>query len=70
MKFTPEELAEMAAADAEIEKDFSLTREERISANERDREAKRENKTARQRYNSAYYLAHKEARKAYKKGVG
>lgn len=39
MKFTPEELAEMAAADAEIEKSFRLSIAEIKESRERDREA-------------------------------
>ena len=38
--FTPEELAEMAAADAEIEKEFRLTQEDLDRSRELDREAK------------------------------
>lgn len=36
MAFTPEELAEMAAADAEIEADFCMTQEEIDDSRERD----------------------------------
>ena len=38
--FTPEELAEMVAADAEIEKEFRLTQEDLDRSRELDREAK------------------------------
>ena len=38
--FTPEELAEMAAADAEIEKEFRLTQEDLDRSRELDLEAK------------------------------
>lgn len=38
--FTPEELAEMAAADAEIEAEFRLTQEDLDRSRELDREAK------------------------------
>ena len=40
MMFTPEELAEMAAADAEIEAEFRLTQEDLDRSRELDREAK------------------------------
>ena len=38
--FTPEELAEMEAADAEIEAEFRLTQEDLDRSRELDREAK------------------------------
>ena len=38
--FTPEELAEIAAADAEIEAEFRLTQEDLDRSRELDREAK------------------------------
>ena len=40
MSFTPEELAAMAAADAEIEAEFFLTNEEAATSSARDREAR------------------------------
>ena len=40
MSFTPEELAAMAAADAEIEAEFFLTNEEAAASTARDREAR------------------------------
>ena len=40
MSFTPEELAAMAAADAEIEAEFFLTNEEAAASSARDREAR------------------------------
>ena len=40
MMFTPEELAEIAAADAEIEAEFRLTQEDLDRSRELDREAK------------------------------
>lgn len=40
MSFTPEELAEMARADAEIEREFILTAEEAAESRELDRAAK------------------------------
>ena len=39
MSFTPEELAEMARADAEIERDFIMTDEEAAESRELDRNA-------------------------------
>ena len=42
MSFTPEELAEMARADAEIEREFMITSEEREAGNRRDRLSKME----------------------------
>ena len=65
MSFTPEELAEMARADAEIEREFILTDEEAAESRELDRAAlmARKDKQAkavaeRQR---RYYEANKEA---------
>ena len=43
MKFTAEELAEMAAADAEIEATFELTPQEAYDADRRDRQIQRSN---------------------------
>lgn len=64
--FTPEELAEMAAADAEIERDFAMTAEERRESAERERAIKDERKGAKGRkiaaYQRAYYEANKEER--------
>lgn len=40
MPFTPEELAAMARADAEIEAEFFLTNEEAAASSARDREAR------------------------------
>ena len=69
MSFTPEELAAMAAADAEIEAEFFLTNEEVAASSARDREArylamdKRGQAVAeRQR---RYYEANKEKWKQY-----
>jgi len=62
--FTPEELAEMAAADAEIEKEFRLTQEDLDRSRELDREAKfcalpmKKQKVAAQK--KAYYEANRE----------
>lgn len=71
--FTPEELAEMAAADAEIEAEFRLTQEDLDRSRELDREAKfralpmEKQKVAAQQ--KAYYKANREKvaaqRKAY-----
>ena len=71
--FTPEELAEMAAADAEIEAEFRLTQEDLDRSRELDREAKfralpmEKQKVAAQQ--KAYYEANREKvaaqRKAY-----
>lgn len=59
MAFTPEELADMAAYDAEIEASFALTSEERKLSLALDRAAKGTVS------GSAYYLAHRAARIAY-----
>ena len=62
--FTPEELAEMAAADAEIEAEFRLTQEDLDRSRELDREAKfralpmEKQKVAAQQ--KAYYEANRE----------
>ena len=62
--FTPEELAEMAAADAEIEKEFRLTQEDLNRSRELDREATfqslppEKQKVAAQK--KAYYEANRE----------
>ena len=62
--FTPEELAEMAAADAEIEAEFRLTQEERDRSRELDREAKFRalpmGKQKAAEYQKAYYEANRE----------
>ena len=66
--FTPEELAEMAAADAEIEAQ-PLTMDEIRETRERDKAARHEKKDKRGRKlaenQRAYYEANPEARKAY-----
>ena len=65
MSFTPEELAEMARADAEIEREFILTAEEAAESRELDRAAKMERKDKKAKalaeYNRRYYEANKEA---------
>ena len=69
--FTPEELAEMAAADAEIEREFAMTAEERRESAERERHLKDERKGAKGRkiaaYQRAYYEANKEEIAAYQR---
>lgn len=59
-----EELAEMAAADEEIERDFCLTQEERRASMEEDREVRagRLDNQARRRlaYQAGYYAANRE----------
>ena len=72
--FTAEELAEMAAADAEIEAEFRLTPEELEQSSELDREAKFSSLPPEKRkvaeYQKAYYEANREKvaaqRKAYR----
>lgn len=67
--FTLEELAEMAAADEEIERDFCLTREERRASMEEDREVRagRLDNLARRRlaYQAEYRAANREKIAAY-----
>lgn len=60
MAFTLEELADMAAYDAEIEADFELTPEERKLSLALDRAAKGTDTSG-----SAYYQAHRAAKIAY-----
>lgn len=60
MAFTPEELADMAAYDAEIDESFELTSEERKRSLALDRAAKGTDTSG-----SAYYRAHRAARIAY-----
>ena len=65
MSFTTEELAEMARADAEIEREFILTAEEAAESRELDRDAlmARKDKKAKAvaEYQRRYYEANKEA---------
>ncbi len=69
--FTPEELAEMAAADAEIEAEFRLTQEDLDRSRELDREARfralpmEKQKVAAQQ--KAYYEANREKVAEYQK---
>lgn len=69
MPFTPEELAAMAAADAEIEAEFFLTNEEAAASTARDREAlylaKDKRGQAVAEYQRRYYEANKEKWKRY-----
>ena len=72
--FTAEELAEMAAADAEIEAEFRLTPEELEQSSELDREAKFSSLPPEKRKVAEYQKAYREAnrekvaaqRKAYR----
>ena len=72
--FTPEELAEIAAADAEIEAEFRLTQEDLDRSRELDREAKfralpmEKQKVAAQR--KAYREANREKVAAQRKATG
>lgn len=59
--FTPEELAEMAAADAEIEKAFRLTQEDLDRSRELDLEAKFQALPAKKQKLAAQQKAYREA---------
>ena len=59
--FTAEELAEMAAADAEIEAEFRLTPEELEQSSELDREAKFSSLPPEKRKVAEYQKAYREA---------
>lgn len=61
MMFTPEELAEMAAADAEIEKAFRLTQEDLDRSRELDLEAKFQALPAKKQKLAAQKKAYREA---------
>ena len=71
MSFTPEELAEMARADAEIEREFILTAEEAAESRALDRDAlmARKDKQAKAvaEYQRRYYEANKEAVAEYQR---
>ena len=76
MPFTPEELAEMAAADAEIERSFRITSEERRRSRELDAGGRCDaligsDSHRASAYRKAYYEANREkiaaARKEYYK---
>ena len=59
--FTPEELAELAAADAELDESFYLTQEERVESRKRDRAARLANMDKRQRKIAESQRAYREA---------
>ena len=61
MPFTPEELAEMAAADAEIEENFRLTNEDLALARELDRETVLAGMLPEKRRVAEYQKAYREA---------
>ena len=62
MPFTPEELAEMAAADAEIERSFRITSEERRRSRELDAAGRVDALIGTERHMSAdYQKAYREA---------
>ena len=63
MSFTPEELAEMARADAEIERDFILTDEESAESRELDRAAKMARKDKKAKALAEYQRRYREANK-------
>ena len=69
--FTPEELADMAAADAEIDASFSLTNEDIRRSREADKAAKMDRlppaKKKKSAYWRAYYEANREKRLAYQR---
>jgi DNA-binding transcriptional regulator YiaG len=69
--FTPEELAEMAAADAEIEEKFALTNEDLSLSRDLDRAAQLEDMSTAQRklaeYKRAYYEANRDKVAEYKR---
>lgn len=60
MAFTPEELAEMAAADAEIEAEFCMTQEEIDDSRERDYFFRVDSMDRKQLGHRRYYEANKE----------
>nr|DAF49709.1 MAG TPA: hypothetical protein [Podoviridae sp. ctZih56] len=63
MSFTPEELAEMARADAEIEREFILTAEEAAESRELDRAAKMERKDKKAKALAEYQRRYRETNK-------
>ena len=72
MPFTPEELAEMAAADAEIERSFRITSEERRRSRDLDAEGRRDALIGTDRHRAsasskAYYEANREKIADYQK---
>ena len=72
--FTPEELAELAAADAELDESFAQTQEERVASRKRDRAIQLANMDKKQRKiaesKRAYYEANRdkiaESQRAYR----
>lgn len=67
--FTPEELAEIAAADAEIEREFKLTHQELVESEARDKAALKDKSYMERRraQSKAYYWKNREKRLAYQK---
>ena len=69
MPFTAEELADMAAADAEIEKNFRLDQDDLDRSRQLDRQAHMDALPPEKRkvaeYLKAYYEANREKRRAY-----
>ena len=63
MSFTPEELAELARADAEIEREFILTAEEAAESRELDRAALMERKDKQAKAVAEYQRRYREANK-------
>lgn len=63
MNFTPEELAEMARADAEIERDFIMTDEEAAESRELDRDALMARKDKKAKAVAEYQRRYREANK-------
>ena len=63
MSSTPEELAEMARADAEIEREFILTAEEAAESRELDRAALMERKDKQAKAVAEYQRRYREANK-------
>ena len=61
MSFTPEELDEMARADAEIEREFILTDEEAAESRELDRDALMARKDKKARAVAEYQRGYREA---------
>lgn len=59
--FTPEELAELAAADAELDESFAQTQEERVASRKRDRAIQLANMDKKQRKIAESKRAYREA---------
>lgn len=60
MAFTPEELAEMAAADEEIEREFQLDWDEIQASRERDKKIARVSETKKAEYQRRYREKHRD----------